>query len=61
MTIVIKNEDSSSKIKEKLAEAEKMSEDLRKQEILELYGILKGKLTGDPVESIRKIRDEEWS
>jgi len=61
MAIIIEKNDSSKTIKEKLEEAEKNTEELNKKEILDLCGILKDKLSNDPVELIRKIRDEEWS
>ena len=61
MPIVINKGDSIKKIKEKLEHAEKISDDLNKKEILDLCGILKNRLTDDPVKLIRKSRDEEWS
>ena len=61
MTIVIKKTDSSGVIKKKLQEAEKKADELRKEEIMELCGILKNKLLDNPVHLIRKMRDEEWS
>lgn len=61
MTIVIKKTDSSGVIKKKLEEAEKKADELRKEEIMELCGILKNKLLDNPVHLIRKMRDEEWS
>ncbi len=61
MTIVIKKGDSSSVIKKKLEQAGKKAGELRRKEIQDLCGILKGKLTDDPTMLIRKMRDEEWS
>jgi hypothetical protein len=61
MAIVIKKGDSASVIKRKLEEAERKMKTLQKKEINELCGILKGKITEDPVKLIRKTRDEEWS
>ena len=61
MTIVIKKNDSTGVIKKKLEEAEKKADELRKEEIMELCGILKNKLLDNPVHLIRKMRDEEWS
>ncbi len=61
MSIVIEKEDSVKQIKEKLAQAEKIAEELSKEEIMDLCGVLKNNLSIDPVKLIRKIRDEEWS
>ena len=61
MTIVIKKGDSSSIIKKKLAEAGKKADELRKKEIMDLCGVLKNKFSENPVQLIRKMRDEEWS
>lgn len=60
MTIVIKKGDSSTVIKKKLEQAEKRADELRKKEIQDLCGILKGQFPEDPVKLIRKMRDEEW-
>lgn len=60
MTIVIKKGDSSTVIKKKLEQAEKKTDELKKKEIQDLCGILKNKISDDPVKLIRKIRDEEW-
>lgn len=59
--MIIEKNDSLRTIKEKLEEAEKDTAELNKKEILDLCGILKTKLTDEPVKLIRKIRDEEWS
>ena len=61
MTIVIKKTDSLIEIKAKLEKAEKKAEELKKKEIMDLCGVLKGKLQDSPVTLIRKMRDEEWS
>jgi hypothetical protein len=61
MTIVIKKNDSTGVIKKKLEEAEKIADELRKEEIMDLCGILKNKFSDNPVGLIRKMRDEEWS
>ena len=61
MTIVIKKNDSTGVIKKKLEEAEKKADELRKEEIMDLCGILKNKFPDNPVGLIRKMRDEEWS
>jgi len=61
MTIVIKRGDSIETMQKKLELAEKRTKELRKKEIYALCGILKGKITKDPVKLIRKMRDEEWS
>lgn len=60
MAIVIKNRDSSSVIKKKLEEAERKAQELTKEDVMELSGILKTKDDDDPVKLIRKLRDEEW-
>ena len=61
MTIVIKKTDSMIEIKAKLEKAEKKAKELKKKEIMDLCGVLKGKLKENPVTIIRKMRDEEWS
>jgi hypothetical protein len=61
MAIVIKKNDSTGVIKKKLEEAEKKADELRKEEIMDLCGILKNKFSDNPVGLIRKMRDEEWS
>lgn len=61
MTIVIKKTDSLIEIKAKLEKAEKKAEELKKKEIMDLCGVLKGKFQDNPVTLIRKMRDEEWS
>lgn len=61
MTIIIKRGDSSTVIKKKLEQAGKRADKLRRKEIQDLCGILKGQISDDPVKLIRKMRDEEWS
>ncbi len=61
MTIVIKRGDSLTVMKQKLEKAEKKADAMRRKEIIELCGILKGQFLEDPVKLIRKLRDEEWS
>jgi hypothetical protein len=61
MTIVIKKGDSLAVMQKKLEQAEKRADALRKKEIMDMCGILKDKITDDPVKLIRKMRDEEWS
>ena len=61
MTIVIKKTDSLNEIKAKLEKAEKKADELKKKEIMDLCGVLKGRFKVNPVTFIRKMRDEEWS
>ncbi len=61
MVITIEKKDSPAIIKKKLKQANEEMKALAKNDILSLCGVLKGKLNGDPVDIIRKMRDEEWS
>ncbi len=61
MPIVIEKGDSVKQIKEKLEQAEKIAEELNREEIMDLCGVLKNNSSVEPVKLIRKIRDEEWS
>jgi hypothetical protein len=58
MAIVINKKDSLASIQRKLEKADVKMKALVKAEIQSLCGILKEK--GDPVQIIRKMRDEEW-
>jgi len=44
-----------------MRKASREAQRIKQKGIRELCGALKGKLKGDPVELIRKMRDAEWN
>ncbi len=60
MAIVINKSDSLLSIRQKLKKAETQMQESIKQEIQSLCGVLKNTEKNNPVQIIRKMRDEEW-
>ena len=50
-----------NEIKAKPEKAERKADELKKKEIMDLCGVLKGQFQVNPVTLIQKMRDEEWS